>query len=63
MLGGWLLGWLTEVPPLALAAVTAFLAGGVILNVMKEELPEERQSRFSAFLLGAAGYGLLLLVG
>lgn len=63
VLGGWLLGWLTEVPPLALAAVTAFLAGGVILNVMKEELPEERQSRFSAFLLGAAGYGLLLLAG
>jgi len=33
----------------------------VILNVMKEELPEERERRFSAFLLGAAGYSLLLL--
>ncbi|HJO36525.1 MAG: hypothetical protein SV108_03895 [Pseudomonadota bacterium] len=63
VLGGWLLGCLTRVPALALAAVTAFLAGGVILNVMKEELPEERRSRFSAFLLGAAGYGLLLLLG
>lgn len=63
VLGGWLLGYLTEVPALALAALTAFLAGGVILNVMKEELPEERRSRFSAFLLGAAGYGLLLLAG
>lgn len=63
VLGGWLLGYVTQVPALALAAVTAFLAGGVILNVMKEELPEERRSRFSAFLLGAAGYALVLLAG
>ena len=41
----------------------AFLAGGVTLNVLKEELPEERQSRFWPFLLGAAGYAALLLVG
>ena len=61
VLGGWLLGCLTAVPAVALAAVTAFLAGGVILNVMKEELPEERRSRFSAFLLGASGYALVLL--
>ena len=45
-------------------ALFAFLAGGVVLNVMKEELPEERQSRFGAFLLGVAGYGgVLLAVG
>ena len=49
-----------ELPEFALALVVAFLGGGVILNVLKEELPEERQSRFWAFALGAAGYAALL---
>ena len=39
----------------------AFLAGGVILNVIKEELPEEQESLFWAFALGAALYTVLLL--
>jgi hypothetical protein len=30
--------------------------------VLKEELPEERQSRFSAFALGAGGYAVVLLL-
>ncbi|HEY8611440.1 MAG TPA: hypothetical protein VIL69_09150 [Roseomonas sp.] len=58
---GWLVGWLVEVPRPAVDALFAFLAGGVVLNVMKEELPEERKSRFGAFLLGAVVYGGLLL--
>jgi hypothetical protein len=37
------------------------MAGGVILNVLKEELPEERQSKFWAFALGAAIYAALLV--
>jgi hypothetical protein len=45
----------------AIALLFAFLAGGVILNVLKEELPEERQSRFWAFALGAGIYTVLLL--
>ena len=59
---GWLVGVLTEINEAALAVLFAFLGGGVILNVLKEELPEERQSRFSAFALGAAGYTVLLLL-
>lgn len=59
---GWALGALTEIPELAIGVLFAFLAGGVVLNVLKEELPEERQSRFGAFALGTAIYaGLLLL--
>ena len=53
---------LTELPEAAVAVLVAFLAGGVILNVLKEEVPEERQSRFWAFALGLAGYAILLLV-
>ena len=49
-------GW-----PVWLAVLFAFLAGGVILNVIKEELPEEQESLFWAFALGAALYTALLL--
>jgi hypothetical protein len=54
-------GLLTEIPEVAIAVLTAFLAGGVIMNVLKEELPEERESRFWAFALGAAFYTVILL--
>ena len=55
------LGARIDVPPLAVAALFAFLAGGIVLNVLKEELPEERESHFSAFALGTGLYAALLL--
>jgi hypothetical protein len=58
---GWAIGYGTEIPHSAIAVLFAFLAGGVILNVLKEELPEERQSCFWAFVTGAAVYSMLLL--
>lgn len=59
---GWALGALTTLPELAIGLLFAFLAGGVVLNVLKEELPEERQSDFGAFALGAGGYAAILLL-
>lgn len=58
---GWLLGTQLRVAPAALSALFALLAGGVLLNVLKEELPEDRDSRFWAFAAGAIGYTALLL--
>ena len=58
---GWALGLVTSIPTWAVASLTAFLGGGVVLNVLKEEVPSERQSRFWAFAGGAAGYAALLL--
>jgi hypothetical protein len=52
----------TNINEAATSVLFALLAGGIVLNVLKEELPEERQSRFSAFALGAAGYTILLLL-
>lgn len=57
---GLALAGLIALPETALALTLAFLGGGVILNVMKEELPEERQSRFWAFAVGATAYAALL---
>lgn len=69
--GRWLLGAAvfagfgaasaTRLPDEALAVLLAFLAGGVILNVIKEEVPNERQSRFWAFAAGLIAYTALLL--
>jgi hypothetical protein len=59
---GWVIGTRFNIPEAAIAVLFAFLAGGIILNVLKEELPEERESRFWAFALGAIAYATLLIV-
>ena len=59
---GWIAGTQTEIHEVATTILFAFLAGGIILNVLKEELPEARDSRFWTFTLGALGYSGLLLV-
>lgn len=61
VLVGWLAGVLTDVSEMVVVALFAFVAGGIVLNVLKEELPEERESRFPAFALGAALYAVLLV--
>lgn len=58
---GWLVGATVRVHPAIVAMLFSFLAGGVVLNVLKEELPEERESTFWAFAAGAIGYSALLL--
>lgn len=62
VLGGWVVGLNFQVSELVLLIPLSFLAGGIVLNVLKEELPEERQSRFTAFALGAGFYAALLMV-
>ncbi len=60
-MAGWAFGLATRVHEAAIATLVAFLAGGVILNVLKEEVPKERQSRFGAFAAGLAAYAAVLL--
>lgn len=63
VLAGWIVGAAdTEVPPIVIGVLFAFLAGGVILNTLKEELPEDRDSRFLPFAAGTAAYAVLLLL-
>jgi hypothetical protein len=62
IMAGWTVGVMTEVGELVISLLIAFLIGGIILNVMKEELPEERESSFMAFLAGLVSYSLVLLM-
>lgn len=62
IVGGYVLALGVTVPRAALAVPVALLAGGVIMNVLKEELPQERDSHLGSFVLGAVGYAAVLLV-
>ncbi len=46
---------------LGIYILEAILAGSIILNVIKEELPDERESNVWAFLLGAIAFSILLV--
>lgn len=61
VLCGWAMGFAISPDPTTVAALFALLAGGVILNVLKEELPEFQESRIWAFLAGALGFSVLAL--
>lgn len=61
-LAGCLIGVYFEPPRMGISLLLAFLSGGVILNVLKEELPEERKSHYWAFLTGAGVYTAVLLM-
>lgn len=61
IVAGAIVGASITVPDVALAFLVAFLSGAIIMNVLKEELPEERKSRFGAFAAGAIGYAALLV--
>ena len=60
VLAGWLAGIATDVSERLIALVIAFIAGGVVLNVLKEELPGERLAQFWPFAGGALAYTVLL---
>ena len=60
VVAGWAMGATVDVPEQGLIALFSLLSGAVVLNVLKEELPQERKSRFLPFLAGVAGYGVLL---
>lgn len=61
IVAGWALGLVMPLPKTATAALFALLAGGIVLNVLKEELPEKRESSFLPFVVGMLAFTGLLL--
>ena len=62
IVAGSVIGWGSEISEITISLLFSFLAGSIVLNVLKEELPQERKSKFSAFALGAFIYTILLLL-
>ncbi|WP_232336887.1 hypothetical protein [Planococcus lenghuensis] len=54
---GWLLTQLTQSNELIIAFAASFLIGGVILNIMNNELPDHKNNNFPSFI-----GGLLIIV-
>ncbi|KOF10643.1 hypothetical protein AC739_08250 [Planococcus glaciei] len=62
VLTGWILYEVTHASDLTLAFMSSFLTGGVVLNILNDELPEERESSFPAFIVGMIFIAVLLQV-
>lgn len=58
---GWLAGLFIVIPPMVIALVVAFVAGGMLMNVMRYELPQKRAGNYPYFVLGAFIYTVILL--
>ncbi|WP_411964115.1 hypothetical protein [Haloferax sp. YSMS24] len=57
---GAAVGLVTLGQPLVITGLFAFVSGGIVLNVIKEELPHPRRGRFLSFLGGAVAYTLVV---
>jgi hypothetical protein len=62
ILAGWALAAMRVSSDLVVPTLMGLIAGGVVINSVKEELPEKGQGRVVPFVLGAFGYALLLLL-
>lgn len=58
---GWTIGFLFTLPALGVALISAFIGGGVIMNVTRHELPKKNPNNLPAFLSAAFFYTILLL--
>lgn len=64
LLIGWAIGVIPrfDVPPVALALVLSYIAGGTVLNILRHELPDtDRESDVIAFIVAGTVYGALLI--
>lgn len=59
---GWISGVAISIPEISVLIIFAFLSGGIILNTLKEELPDERKSRLDAFIGGVLAYATILIL-
>lgn len=62
LVSGWLLSLSLVISEIFIGVLFAFIAGGVVMNVLKEELPKERNSNLWAFCIGILFYGSILIL-
>lgn len=62
ILAGWAIGTWFSIPEEVFALLFAFLSGAILINVLKEELPKQKENSIVAFVAGAVIYTVLLLL-
>ena len=58
---GSIIGQVAHLNEAVISLVWSFLAGSIILNVLKRELPSEKETCFGSFISGTALFAVLLL--
>ena len=61
-LAGWAVGIFSGFSQFFSAALLGFLSGGIILNAIAAELPDEKEGRLHYFILGGVLYTALLII-
>lgn len=51
---GWIVGYFTKVPTIVYGIWFGWLAGGILLNIIKDELPNESKGKLIPFVSGAS---------
>lgn len=59
---GWLIASTSPMPHAVISRLFAFVAGGVVMTSMNEELPGAEEGRFWWFLGGSGAYAIILLL-
>ncbi|MEX2594575.1 MAG: hypothetical protein WD426_17525 [Anditalea sp.] len=62
VIAGWGIGAMFSLPGIISSSLFALLAGAIVVNALKEELPKEKESNFVFFFIGATFYAFLMLV-
>lgn len=58
---GWGLGAFTSPSTTVVAIIIAFLAGGLLINAIKDELPSSEWAHFVSFLIGVAVFATIVI--
>jgi hypothetical protein len=58
---GWILGTIGHAPVIVHAAVLGMISGGIIVNVIKGELPGREEGPLAPWVAGALSYTGLLV--
>lgn len=58
---GYLIGTIGRIPDAIVAIVVSFVAGGVLLNSLRYELPKREKLGYLYFVVGAIGFTVILL--
>ncbi|WP_026675189.1 hypothetical protein [Alkalihalobacterium bogoriense] len=58
---GWLIAMLTQFSAVTQSIIFAFISGAMLLNVLKNELPKERDAHFPTFAVAIVSYTSITL--